>query len=226
MDERKFTVYIHENKTNKKRYIGITSKDNLNNRWHNGRGYQYNFHFWSAIKKYGWDGFNHIVYATDLTESEASEMEQRLIKEYDTLNYDHGYNMAQGGFKNRALEGELNPFYGKVPEAAVAASVAARTGKKLSEEHKKKISESTKGQKHTKEQIEKFSLAVKGRPRGRGTDCKNSRKILCSETGVIYDSARIAAANLGVSPSAITNAIKRGQKCCGYHLVKLPNSND
>lgn len=221
-----FTVYIHENKINHKKYIGITSKENLNGRWHNGRGYMYNQHFWSAIQKYGWNNFEHIIYATNLSEAEASELEQKLINEYNTMDYDYGYNLAPGGFNNRALVGELNPFYGKVPEEAVKASVISRTGKKLSDEQKKKISESHKGKKHTPEHVEKYSAAQRGVPRARGSECKNSRKMLCIETGEIYDSARIAASVLGVSPSALTNSIKRNQKCCGFHWAKLENSND
>lgn len=226
MKDKSFTVYIHKNKVNDKKYVGITSKENLNNRWHNGHGYEYNSHFWSAIQKYGWDQFEHIVYAKNLSKEEASKIEQQLIKEYNTIDERYGYNIASGGYNNRGLIGKQNPFYGTTPSAVIAASVAARTGKSLSEEHKRKISDSNKGKKHSPDHVKKYSDAQRGKQRARGADCKNSRKIKCLETGDIYDSARILAEILSVSPSAISNSIRRNQKCCGYHWVKLQNSND
>ena len=55
-----------------KRYIGITSQDPPEKRWGRG-GYEYrpNKHFWSAICRYGWDNFNHIILCTGLTFDEA-----------------------------------------------------------------------------------------------------------------------------------------------------------
>ena len=37
-DDRKWTVYIHTNKTNQKKYVGITSTSVIE-RWHHGHGY-------------------------------------------------------------------------------------------------------------------------------------------------------------------------------------------
>lgn len=67
-------------------------------RWANGRGYIHNTHFNEAIQKYGWQkGFEHIILKENLTQEEACLLEKELIKEYDALNPNKGYNIADGG---------------------------------------------------------------------------------------------------------------------------------
>ena len=96
MEERKYSVYMHTNKINNKKYIGITSL-NPTQRWKkDGSGYK-NQIFGRAISKYGWDNFNHDIIAENLTLVEAEEMERKLIKQYNTQNYNFGYNIADGG---------------------------------------------------------------------------------------------------------------------------------
>lgn len=80
---RKYVVYEHVNKSNGKRYIGITCKK-PEYRWNEGKNYVGCTHFYRAIKKYGWDGFEHVILADNLTESAAKEMEIRLIKEFNS----------------------------------------------------------------------------------------------------------------------------------------------
>jgi group I intron endonuclease len=100
--EKTYFVYIHTNKINNKVYIGITGQA-LNDRWNNGYGYwSKQSVFYRAIKKYGWDGFNHEVVAKGLTEEEAKKLEIELIALYQSncLRYKsptRGYNMTDGG---------------------------------------------------------------------------------------------------------------------------------
>lgn len=93
---RKYCVYMHENKFNKKKYIGITGKE-PKIRWANGRGYTGCTHFYNAIQKYGWDNFEHKILHTNLSKKEACEKEIELIKKYDTTNENKGYNISSGG---------------------------------------------------------------------------------------------------------------------------------
>ena len=72
----KFMVYMHINKQNGKRYIGITSQDPVM-RWANGKGYYRNKHFSDAINRYGWDGFEHVILSTNLDKESACAMEQK-----------------------------------------------------------------------------------------------------------------------------------------------------
>lgn len=110
-----YSLYVHVNKANHKAYFGITSRS-PKMRWANGNGYKQNAHFYSAIKKYGWDGFTHVIIRNDLTKEEACEKERAYIAEFDTANPLSGYNNDLGGIAN-----------GKMSEA---------TKKKLSASHK------------------------------------------------------------------------------------------
>ena len=69
-----FCVYIHKNKTNGCVYVGLTSMK-PEDRWRNGCSYTHNQKFSNAIKKYGWDGFEHIIVKDGLTSEEASALE-------------------------------------------------------------------------------------------------------------------------------------------------------
>ena len=96
--DKKWTVYIHKNKKNKKAYVGITSKKNPKTRWgKNGKKYK-GQKFYYAIEKYGWDGFTHEIVATNLTKEQAEQMEIDLIIEYDSIK--NGYNNMLGNIPN------------------------------------------------------------------------------------------------------------------------------
>ena len=92
---KKYTVYIHINKINNKKYIGIT-RQNPMVRWANGEGYRTQ-PFYHAIQEYGWDGFEHLILYENLTYEEACEIEKELISEYDTNDRNYGYNVSKGG---------------------------------------------------------------------------------------------------------------------------------
>lgn len=91
-----FTVYCHINKINGKKYVGIT-KQNPETRWHSGNGYNNNEYFWRAIKKYGWENFDHKILYENLTKEEAEKIEIQLIAEWKTTDRAYGYNIANGG---------------------------------------------------------------------------------------------------------------------------------
>ena len=92
-----YTVYQHKNKINGKVYIGITSRDPIE-RWGNeGRNYQSSPHFYSAIQKYGWDNFEHNILFENLTKEQAREKERELIREFNSMDRQYGYNCTSGG---------------------------------------------------------------------------------------------------------------------------------
>ena len=93
-----YCVYVHTNKVNGKKYVGITKYgNNPNKRWHNGSAYQCNKHFTQAINKYGWNNFSHEILSSNLTEEEAKHFETLLIEKLDLTNPDKGYNLNSGG---------------------------------------------------------------------------------------------------------------------------------
>lgn len=91
-----WTVYIHLNKINGKAYVGITRLP-PSQRWGN-EGYGYKTQpFYKAIKKYGWENFEHFIFASGLTMEEAVNMESTLIVKLESLISQHGYNSSLGG---------------------------------------------------------------------------------------------------------------------------------
>lgn len=95
-EDRKYFLYIHENKINGKVYVGITSKDKPEKRWLNGKGYKGTY-FYNAIQKYGWDGFEHKILFSNLSQEQAFALEKRIIKDLKANNREYGYNIADGG---------------------------------------------------------------------------------------------------------------------------------
>lgn len=94
--ERTYLIYKHTNKINGKVYIGQTCQ-RARIRWQYGDGYRHNLHFYAAIKKYGWNNFEHEILYTSLTKEEADELEIQLIAKYKATNSQFGYNSLTGG---------------------------------------------------------------------------------------------------------------------------------
>ena len=90
-----FSVYKHTNKTNGKIYIGITHQC-AKRRWQKGEGYRGQV-FYNAIKKYGWESFDHEILYAGLTEKEAKQLEVDLIAKYQSNVHGKGYNISPGG---------------------------------------------------------------------------------------------------------------------------------
>ena len=136
-------VYAHINKTNGKQYIGITSQEPQKRWGNNGCHYKGSEQrcFYNAIQKYGWDGFEHKILFTDLSEQDAKAKEKELIQKYHTCIYDkpkNGYNMTFGG------------------EGAVGYKHSMKARRKMSEDRKGEKN-AFFGHKHTKENKDKMS---------------------------------------------------------------------
>lgn len=146
--EKLFTVYIHTNKLNNKKYVGATCKK-PEHRYQHGLAYKRNKEFYLDIEKYGWDGFLHEIIKNNLPKQEAYLLEIELIKKHNTTNKDFGYNKSKGGEfgrygaivseETRKKIGEGNK--GKVvPESAKEKLSKINTGKIYSDETRKKKS--------------------------------------------------------------------------------------
>ena len=176
---KSWILYIHINKTNKKKYVGITSrKPNL--RWQNGKGYMKNEHFYRAIQKYGWDGFEHIILFSGLTEEEACLYEKQLIAILHTQDYLYGYNIEEGGQTPKMAESTKK----KLSKAKKGRKMAEETKKKLSEIMKTKPSPN-KGRKLSDEWKRNIGNASRGKKRPEETVYKMSihsstaKKVVC-----------------------------------------------
>ena len=216
-----YTVYQHKNKINNKIYIGITSQ-NPEQRWgSNGCNYKSSPHFYSAIKKYGWDNFEHNILFTNLTKEEACLKEQELIKKYNSMNRIYGYNSTSGG--------EMFSMNQETKEKIANALIGNKNGLNhpCSEEKKKKISDAQKGREFTKEHKQKLSIAAQNRHTPCSEEKKkklsqnypNKRKVYCEELDTIYESVQDCSRQLGIPATNISKLCNgRGKTLKGYHL--------
>ena len=96
-------VYMHTSPSGKV-YIGITS-GNPKDRWKNGFGYlkkNKNGDYTQpsmarAINKYGWDSFQHNILFENLSKQEAEHKERLFVAFWETNNPKFGYNIRGGG---------------------------------------------------------------------------------------------------------------------------------
>lgn len=163
-----YTVYIHENKINFKKYVGITSQT-VNRRWRDGKGYKINTKIRNAFNKYGFDNFNHYILCNDVTKEYACELEQILIKFYNTNNRKFGYNITPGG--------EVGSKNHTVPYNERKKRSDRMTGRKLSKETKNKISIGNKGKVMSKESIVKIKRSLLGNQNAKGRTCVLSQDV-------------------------------------------------
>ena len=214
-----YTVYQHKNKINGKVYIGITSQK-PEQRWRNGEGYKSSPHFYSAIQKYGWDNFEHNILFVELTKEQACLKEQELIKEFNSMNREYGYNSTSGG-DIFVMNEETKQ---KISQALIGNQ--NNLGHSCSEEKKKKISEAQKGREFTEEHKQKLSEAAKN----RHVPCSEEKKqilkekshkksVYCEELDKIFESVQECSRQLGIPATNISKLCNgRGKTLKGYHL--------
>lgn len=155
-----YTVYIHIC-PNGKKYVGMTGKENPEDRWRRGHGYKNDTDFYSAIITYGWRNISHEVVAAELSKEDAESLERELIALYQTTNPEYGYNSHSGGLSgahinavtrkrmSNAQSGSNNPRFGKHLSYETKERIAAtKRGKPLTEECKRKLSEALSGEKN------------------------------------------------------------------------------
>ena len=215
-----YIVYQHKNKINGKVYIGITSQK-PEQRWGSqGCNYKSSPHFYSAIQKYGWDNFEHNILFTELTKEQACLKEQELIKEYNSMNREFGYNSTSGGDIFTMNEETKQ----KISQAMMGNQ--NNLGHPCSEEKKKKISNAQKGRKFTEKHKQKLSEAAKN----RHVPCSEEKKqilkekshkkpVYCEELDKIFESVQECGRQLGIPATNISKLCNgRGKTLKGYHL--------
>lgn len=201
-----YIVYQHKNKLNGKVYIGITSRT-TEERWGiNGCNYKSSPYFYSAIQKYGWNNFEHNILFENLTKEQACKKEQELIKHFDSMNRNFGYNATSGGdifvLNEEARKKKSISMFGN----------KNGLGHPCSEEKKEKISKAQKGKQLTKQHKEKLSIAAKQRHVSCSEEKKeklsknypHKKQVYCEELDKVFDSVQQCGKELGIPPTNIS----------------------
>ena len=147
-----YSIYLITNNVNQKKYVGVTY--DFAGRMRGHKGCYSDSYLSRAILKYGWDNFSKEVIFQSLDKDFAyKEAESLFIKEYSTKDPQFGYNLTDGG--------EGSPGY-IVSNATREKQRLAKVGKRLSEDHKSKISIGNTGKKFSDETKNKISERLKG----------------------------------------------------------------
>lgn len=220
---------------NGKVYIGITSRD-PKIRWNSGNGYKYNKHFYDAIQKYGWKNIKKDVLYSGISQEDAYRLEIELISKYRSNDREFGYNKSSGG------ESSVRGLHWHQSKETIEKKSQKMRGRKLTQEQRKKLSESLKGHvspnkgKHLSEEAKtKISNALKkwnaehespnkGRKYNKtqeailATSRGHYKPVVCVETGIIYESIMYAGIFTNIDHSSIS-AVCRGKRksAGGYH---------
>lgn len=211
---KRYIVYCHIF-PNGKRYVGITSQS-INRRWQNGEGYKGQI-VYNAIQKYGWHNVEHKILYENLTKIEAENKEKQIISEWKTNCRDFGYNVEGGGNLKKEISEETRlklslSHKGQIPwikgkkhtQLSNEINRQKHLGRKawnkgllFNETSKSKMSKSKK------ELYEKGWLPA------------NTKKVICVDTGKIYDSARAAARQLNINSAHISSCCTGKRKSVG-----------
>ena len=176
-------IYRIHNLVNGKSYIGKSERDIDRKFRQHIRGSNSNEHLQNAIKKYGIENFEFTVLEY-CEPKDCCDRERYWIEYYDSMNPNYGYNKTGGGecasgfkmskeatlkaTKTRKEHFEQGLYEIKHTEESrqkLRDSWARRkaNGYKMSDETRKKLSESKKGCKWREEQKEKVSQSMRGK---------------------------------------------------------------
>lgn len=172
---------------NGKIYIGITLQK-PEDRWINGKGYHHNSYMINAINKYGWENIKHEILFDNLTKEQAIEKEIELIAFYRSNKRDFGYNIESGG-----------NYAGCVSEETKKKISNSCKGKTMPREAVERIAEKNRGKKRSPEVCAKLSQQRMGKKRGKRSyeHNENMRKALTGKKRTLEQRQRMSEAQKG-----------------------------
>ena len=150
-----YSIYKATNTITGKSYIGYSSNWSQRKRIHKhtAKTSKRNYLFYNSINKHGFENFVwEVLYQSKDKLYTLSVMEDFFINEYNTLS-PYGYNTKTGGSG------------GNLSEESRKKLSDSRKGMKFSESHLKNLSISHLGKKHTEEQKQKIANSLKGKPK-------------------------------------------------------------
>lgn len=201
-------IYKTTNIVNGKIYIGIHSTNNLQDGYlGSGRLFK------KALKKYGRKKFKREILENFKTREEAEEREIELVNPI-FVKKESNYNVATGGRSGNGLNNKGR----KHTKAAKLAISKSQIGKPLSEKTKKKIGDTHRGRKLSKETIAKQK---KGRDLFYKNNVATHKGFRHSEESKI----KMSKAKKGTKLSEITkkrmSESRRGKRISGRKIINI-----
>jgi len=150
-------IYKIVNKKNKKIYIGQSNNIGYRKKRHLQAletDSHFNTHLQKAWNKYGKGNFKFEI-IEECTINELDDKEKYWIKHYNSANFNYGYNMAYGGRDGSNLTEESKK---KISETLKGHIVSEETRKKIKEKRKTQTN-TNKGKKFSDEARQNISLA-------------------------------------------------------------------
>ena len=225
-------IYMITNLINGKSYIG-QSVDIKRRFWdHRCITHETNRHLKNALRKYGKDSFKYEI----LEECSQEDLDDREIYYIEKLQPE--YNVTPGGqgrkkrlpesVKEELREKSKKQWADKTEEEKERIIRKNLTGPKVghavSEETRRKLREANAGKKQSRETIEKRRQTMQEKKRnGYVRDMSiHFKKVICIESGLVFESVKSAAEYYGINPSSISANLKGRQKTVkGRHFEYL-----
>ena len=218
-NSKQYIIYIHINLINNKKYIGQTSRSLEARSGKEGQKYSNQSYFYKAIKKYGWNNFEHKIIEIVDTQEKADEREKYWIAFYQSNNSKYGYNQTKGGsFGSTSEEANQKRLQYWTEEKRLEQS------NKLKERWATDIKYAQK-MKEMASRLPKHDMSGEKNPmygtHRTGKDATHKKKVQCIETGDIFDTIVEAArwSNNGKeSIKAHISAVCKGKRnTSGHH---------
>lgn len=213
-------IYYIENIKDHKKYIGQSHNMYLRQGKHISE-LNSNRHFNEHLQK-AWiiDGqrcFDFVV--LEYCDAELlDERERYYIDLYDATNHQYGYNMSGGGQINKApTSDEILQRLSKAIKESYTSELRHYQSVRLTEAWKNPEMRELflKGGMHGRHHTEETKQRLSKMRMGVSVNMKYKDKVLCVETGIVYDNACVAAKTLSLDSSSVVKVCKGERYMCG-----------
>ena len=227
-------IYKITNTINHKFYIG--QSNNINRRFseHKNLNHEKCPSLLAAYKKYGVENFTFEV----LEECKIEELDDREMYYIELLNPQYNRTKGGCGVKGRNLSDEVKKRLSEKGKKQWDAKSDEekkkfiknnlkgwRKGHPVSEYVRQRVRETHLGTKQPKELIEKRMATMKQKKlAGWKRPSVGKKKVLCVESGVVFESVKAAGAFLGIPPTRVSSVLcgdRKGGTLHGFHFVYL-----
>lgn len=182
-----------------------------------------------AMRKYGMENFSFEV-IEECSEDKLNEREMYWIATLKPqYNRCGGGTGARGHHVSEGVRSELSrkskAYWDRLPDEKKQSIVQNLTGPPVghlvSDETKGKLRAANLGKKQSAQTVEKRKETMRKKKENgyRLTNERHKKKVICVETGIVYESVKAAAQSIGCDPTSISGNLKKRQATCkGFHF--------